>query len=34
VGHASAAMTMDLYAHLIDQNLWDADRKIGGTGRA
>ena len=24
-------MTMDLYGHLIDQNLWDAARKIGGT---
>jgi integrase len=24
LGHASAAMTMDLYGHLIDQNLWDA----------
>lgn len=21
-------MTMDLYGHLIDQNLWDAARKI------
>ncbi|TDU90400.1 site-specific recombinase XerD [Kribbella voronezhensis] len=31
LGHASAAMTMDLYGHLIDQNLWDAARKIGGT---
>lgn len=30
LGHASAAMTMDLYGHLIDQNLWDAARKIGG----
>lgn len=24
-------MTMDLYGHLIDQNLWDAARKLGGT---
>ncbi|MDX6253169.1 MAG: hypothetical protein QOF10_6529 [Kribbellaceae bacterium] len=24
-------MTMDLYGHLIDQNLWDAGQKIGGT---
>jgi hypothetical protein len=24
-------MTVDLYGHLIDQNLWDAARKIGGT---
>jgi len=28
LGHASAAMTMDLYGHLIDQNLWDAAKKI------
>jgi integrase len=31
LGHASAAMTMDLYGHLVDQNLWDAAEKIGGT---
>ncbi len=31
LGHASAAMTMDLYGHLIDQNLWDAAAKFGGT---
>ncbi|MFC5262430.1 tyrosine-type recombinase/integrase [Kribbella qitaiheensis] len=31
LGHASAAMTMDLYGHLIDQNLWDAAQKIWGT---
>ena len=31
LGHASAAMTMDLYGHLIDQNLWDAAARIGGT---
>ena len=24
-------MTMDLYGHLIDQNLWDAAEKPGGT---
>lgn len=30
LGHASAAMTMDLYGHLIDQNLWDAAEKVGG----
>lgn len=29
LGHASAAMTMDLYGHLIDQNLWDAQRGSG-----
>jgi hypothetical protein len=39
LGHASAAMTMDLYGHLIDHNLWDAAKRIdelsqnGGTGR-
>jgi hypothetical protein len=31
LGHASAAMTMDLYGHLIDQNLWDAAKRLGGT---
>ncbi|WP_162529274.1 tyrosine-type recombinase/integrase [Segeticoccus rhizosphaerae] len=31
LGHASAAMTMDLYGHLIDASLWDAARKVGGT---
>lgn len=34
LGHASAAMTMDLYGHLIDQNLWDAANRIGGTSGA
>ncbi|WP_328990461.1 tyrosine-type recombinase/integrase [Kribbella sp. NBC_01245] len=29
LGHASAAMTMDLYGHLIDQNLWDAAKRVG-----
>ena len=24
-------MTMDLYGHMIDRNLWDADQRIGGT---
>lgn len=36
LGHASAAMTMDLYGHVIDQNLWDAAKKLGdlsGTSR-
>ncbi len=28
LGHASAAMTMDLYGHLIDQNLWDAAKRV------
>jgi integrase len=30
LGHASAAMTMDLYGHLIDQNLWSAAERVGG----
>ena len=30
LGHASAAMTMDLYGHLVDANLWEAARAIGG----
>ena len=30
LGHASAAMTMDLYGHLIDDNLWDSAKKLGG----
>jgi hypothetical protein len=30
LGHASAAMTMDLYGHLIDRNLWEAAQKVGG----
>lgn len=28
LGHASAAMTTDLYGHLIDQNLWDAASRV------
>ncbi|WP_411285694.1 tyrosine-type recombinase/integrase [Lapillicoccus sp.] len=28
---ASAAMTMDLSGHLIDQNVWDAVQRVGGT---
>jgi hypothetical protein len=31
LGHASAAMTMDLYGHLIDRNLWDAADRLGST---
>jgi integrase len=31
LGHATAAMTMDLYGHLIDRNLWDAAQLLGGT---
>jgi hypothetical protein len=30
LGHASASMTMDLYGHLVDANLWEAARGIGG----
>ncbi|WP_234356412.1 tyrosine-type recombinase/integrase [Blastococcus sp. Marseille-P5729] len=28
LGHASATMTMDLYGHLIDENLWKAARAV------
>src|SRR5262249_1394268 len=31
LGHATAAMTMDLYGHLVDASLWQAARRIGGT---
>lgn len=31
LGHATAAMTMDLYGHLVASNLWDAAQRIGGT---
>lgn len=31
LGHASAAMTMDLYGHMVDANLWQAARLVGGT---
>jgi hypothetical protein len=31
LGHATAAMTMDLYGHLADASLWQAARRIGGT---
>ena len=34
LGHASAAMTMDLYGHLIDGNLWEAARIVGGISGA
>lgn len=30
LGHASAAMTMDPYGHLIDHNLWDSAKPVGG----
>jgi integrase len=29
LGHASASMTMDLYGHLVDGNLWQAARIVG-----
>ena len=29
LGHATAAMTMDLYGHLMDANLWQAARLVG-----
>ena len=31
LGHATAAMTMDLYRHRVDASLWQAARLIGGT---
>ena len=31
LGHATAAMTMDLYGHPVDASLWHAARLIGGT---
>ena len=31
LGHATATMTMDLYGHLVDTNLWEAARVVGGT---
>jgi integrase len=34
LGHASAAMTMDLYGHLVDGNLWQAARIVGGISGA
>jgi len=29
LGHATAAMTMDLYGHMTDANLWQAARLVG-----
>ena len=29
LGHTTAAMTMDLYGHLVDGNLWQAARLVG-----
>ncbi len=34
LGHASAAMTMDLYGHLVDSNLWQAAQVVGGISGA
>jgi integrase len=31
LGHATATMTMDLYGHLVDANLWQAALLVGGT---
>jgi len=31
LGHATAAMTMGLYGHLVDASLWQAAMLIGGT---
>ena len=31
LGHATAAMTMDLYGHMVDANLWQAAQLIGAT---
>jgi integrase len=31
LAQATAAMTMDLYGHMIDRNLWDAAQRLGGT---
>jgi len=28
LGHASAAMTMDVYGHLVDHNLWEAAKRV------
>jgi len=30
LGHASAAMTMDVYGHLVDHNLWEAAKRVSG----
>ncbi len=33
LGHASVAMTMDVYGHLVDHNLWEAAKRVtGATG--
>lgn len=32
LGHATASMTLDLYGHLVDQNLWDAAGRMDSLG--
>ena len=34
LGHATASMTMDLYGHLVDGNLWQAAQVVGGISGA
>jgi hypothetical protein len=34
LGNATAAMTMDPYGHMIDANLWQAARLVGGISGA
>ena len=34
LGHATAAMTMDLYGYMDDANLWHAARLVGDTTEA
>jgi integrase len=34
LGHATATMTIDLYGHLMADNLWEAAARIGGTSGA
>lgn len=34
LGHATAATTMDLYGHLVDDNLWQAAQAVGGISGA
>jgi hypothetical protein len=31
LGHLSAAMTMDVYGHVIAANLWESAERLGGT---
>jgi hypothetical protein len=34
LGQATAAMTMDLYGHLVDEHLWQAAQLVGGISAA